>query len=306
LKIFYAPFYIKIYFLNYIISDLKFEPWAKSPSGMSEKFILDRLNERGVIDPNYIFQANILPVHKEFINNWLSNRIQSSIDDKFNLSDEDYKSLIHILDFFKKPNSNTYAFLFSGDKPATCRTYLIPENRIKYFEGSKPWVPLFTIEGFFPSKEIAENHLKTLNINNGSYIYNPFSFKLLKYTNSGLDSNIQNRILYVKMINNSYLPYDPIILAMAYKSLYIKDNQGNFHDLKISTIKYDTKSNSVVKINRNFDYCSIKNGEYKWKTHLNTEDTFNSTLERIPHLKLNNRTLANRRWFNHSSRGSSS
>jgi hypothetical protein len=65
------------------------------------------------------------------------------------------------------------------------------------------------------------------------------------------------------MINNSYLPYDAIIPAMAYKSLYIKDNQGNFHDLKISTIKYDTKSNSVVKINRNFDYCSIKNGEYK-------------------------------------------
>jgi hypothetical protein len=69
LKIFYAPFYIKIYLLNYIISDLKFEPWAKSPSAMSEKFISDRLIERGVIDPNCSFQANILPAHKEFINN---------------------------------------------------------------------------------------------------------------------------------------------------------------------------------------------------------------------------------------------
>ena len=85
---------------------------------------------------------------------------------------------------------------------------------------------------------------------------------LLKYTNSGFDSNIQNRILFVR-INNTYLPYDPLIGAMAYKDLYIRDNQGNFHDLKFSTIRYDTKSNSVIKIDRNFDYCSIKNGEYK-------------------------------------------
>jgi len=37
---------------------------------MSEKFISDRLSERfEVIDPNFSFQAIILPAHKEFINN---------------------------------------------------------------------------------------------------------------------------------------------------------------------------------------------------------------------------------------------
>jgi hypothetical protein len=69
LKIFYAPCWIKIFLLKYIISGLDFELWSKSPSAMSEKLISDRLIERGVIDPNCIFQANILPAHKEFINN---------------------------------------------------------------------------------------------------------------------------------------------------------------------------------------------------------------------------------------------
>jgi len=237
LKIFYAPFYIKIYLLKYIISDLKLEPWAKSPSSMVEKLISDRLS----------VAASFLPEHKEIINNFLLQRIKEEI--QLNLSEDDYKTLIVMFDFLKPRASNPCGFYISH-----LHYHLIPYNKLKYFEASKnpplSYVHIFNNEGKFFNKDSVENHVRSLNINKMFFVHDQGTSTLLRLIGK-LDLNYNNRILYVKIINE-YIPYDPEIPVMQNKDIFLKVENG-YKKLNIKTEKYNTKSTSVISASSKYN-----------------------------------------------------
>jgi hypothetical protein len=150
--------------------------------------------------------------HKNTVNQWLSNKIQSSLNlnDIFELSEEDYKTLITIFNLYRQ-SPNTYAFYFSGAGVGR-GTAIIPEHLIKYFEVSKPSnkVHIFDrIQGTFQTHKLVEEYVKNSNINNSIYIYETNNRNLFKFLDQSIDFNYTPE---GRMLKSTFLVFNLMIL----------------------------------------------------------------------------------------------
>jgi hypothetical protein len=302
LKIFYAPSYIKIFLLKFLISDLNFEPWAKSPSSMVERLISDRLSE---IYPDNndnecykLYGFNISNEHKYLIDDFLSKKINIAIKDNFDFSNDEYNTLITIFDLHKFPE-NLYGFYLLGSiNRNSIKTILIPPSQFKYFEVNNPSnkVSIFEQQDRFTEK--IDDQLNSPNTIDGDYIYIKRNNMLLKPRGS-IDVDLVNKILFVKM-NSDYVHYDPQIPNMANRDLFIKDKSGVYHDLKIKTAtRLTLTSSSHITLNKYEDlqFFQKNSGRVKSKNYYLEDNLHSELMKKIFHLKrLGSQSMFNSRF----------